>query len=63
MTDESNYSIAFALLGYWPKNLALVFQPMRSKSKNDFTRALSKYREIARNSDWFITLATPVVIG
>lgn len=63
MTDESNYSIAFAPLSDWPENLALVFQPMIGKSKNDFTRALSKYREIARNSDWFITLSTPVVIG
>ena len=42
---------------------------MRSKPKSiapctrDFSRALSKLLLIARNSDWFIALFTPVVIG
>ena len=29
----------------------------------DFSRALSKLQAIATNSDWFITLFAPVVIG
>ena len=33
MTVESNYVIAIASLSDWVKRLALVFQPMRSKTK------------------------------
>jgi len=57
------------MISDWLKSLAPVFQPMRSKSKSiapctrDYSRALSKLQVIARNSDWFITLFAPVVIG
>ena len=68
MTVEINYMIAIATLNDWLKRLALVFQPMRSKTKTnramyDFSRALSKLQVIARNCDWFIALFVPVVIG
>ena len=35
MTVESNYVIAIATLGDWLKRVALVFQPMRSKTKTN----------------------------
>ena len=47
----------------------LDFQPVRSKTKQiasctrDFSRALRKLTVTVRNSDWFITLFAPVVIG
>ena len=69
MTVESNYAIAIAELSDCLKSLALVFQPMRSDTKpiapctRDFSRALSKLEVIARNSDCFISLFGPVVIG
>ena len=70
MTVESNYVIAIATLSYWLKRLAPVFQPMRSKTKTnrtictrDFSPTLSELQVIARNCDWFISLAAPVVIG
>ena len=51
-------------------NLMLVFQPMRSKAKTQlhlvhmfFYHILSKLQELARNSDGFIRLFSPVVIG
>ena len=52
MTVHSNYAIAIASLSDWLKNLAPVFQLMRSKTKTnritrDFSRALS-YRESLR---------------
>ena len=68
MTVESKYAIA-TFIGDWLKNFAPVFQPIRSKPKTialcrrDFSRPLSKLKGIARNSDWFIALSTPVVIG
>ena len=37
MTVESNYVIAIAKLSDWLKNLAPVFQPMRSKTKTNRT--------------------------
>ena len=58
-----------ATVSDWLKNVHPVFQPMRSKVKpiafctRNFSRALSKLHVIARNSDWFITLFAPVVIG
>lgn len=58
--------IAIATLGDWIKGLAPVFQPMASKIKtSDFSRAfrLSKLQAIARTSDWYIALFTPVLIG
>ena len=62
MTVESNCAIAISTLGDWPKNLTLVFQPMRSKTKSNRTRALSKLQVIAGDSDWYIALFSPVVI-
>ena len=47
MTVECNYAIAIATLSDWLKQLATVFQAMRSKTKpivlstRDFSRALS----------------------
>ena len=60
MTVGSNYTIAIATLNDWLKNLALDFQPMRSKTKTntnrnctrDFSRALNKLQVSARKSDW-----------
>ena len=58
-----------ATVSDWLKNVHPVFQPMRSKVKTNrilyarFSRALNKLHVIARNSDWFITLFAPVVIG
>ena len=46
-----------------------IFNQREEKSKpiaastRDFSRALSKLQVIARNSDWFIALFAPVVIG
>ena len=51
------------------KNIAPVFQPMRSTTKTNrtllarFFRASSKLQVIARNSAWFTTLFAPVMIG
>ena len=67
MTVKSNYVISIATLSGWLKRLAPNFQPMRSKTKTNrtrhFSRALSKLQVIARNSDWFIALFAPAVIG
>ena len=46
-----------------------IFQPMKRKTKTNctlstpFFPALSKLQVIAMNSDWFIALFPPVVIG
>ena len=37
MAVESNYAIAIATLGDWPKNLAPVLQPTRSNTKTNRT--------------------------
>ena len=65
MPVERNYAIAIATLCDWLKNLAPVFQAIRSEAKNncDFSRALSKIQLIDRNSDWFIALFVTVVIS
>ena len=72
MTIESNYAIAIAKLSDWLINLALpsVFQPIRGKTKSNgnlcarfFPLLEQKLQVIARNSDWFIALFAPVVIG
>ena len=69
MTAESNYTIAIATLSDWLKNLALDFQPTRSKNKTnrnctrDFSLALSKLQVTARNSDWFIALSAMNLLG
>ena len=69
MTVERNHSTAIATPSDWLKNLALVFQPIRSKPPKTnrtlyarlFSRALSKLQAIT--SDWFIVLFVPVAIG
>ena len=66
MTVESNYAIRIASLSDWLKNLALLFQPTRSKTKTNptlcarFFAALSK---LQFSVDWFNALFVPVVIG
>ena len=51
------------------KDLRQFFNQWESKPKpiapctHDFSRASSELQLIARNRDWFITLAAPVVIG
>ena len=35
MAVEGNYAIAIAKLRYWPRNVAPVFQPRRSKTKTN----------------------------
>ena len=55
----------------WLKNLAPVLPPVRSKTKAyanrtlyaRFSRASSKLQVIARSSDWFNVLFSPVVIA
>ena len=64
---ESNYGTAIAALNDSLKNLAPIFQLMRSKTKRTLlnaiiSRVLSKLHVIARNSDWFIALLALVVI-
>ena len=61
MAVESNYAIAIATRGGWLKSLAPVFQ--RIKASRDFSRALMKLLLRARNSDLFIALFAPVMIG
>ena len=71
MTVESNYVIAIAAVCDWLKNLAPVFQPMKSKNKTKtnctfcvlpFPRYLSQVGVFSLNSDWFIVLCASVVI-
>ena len=67
MTGESNDVIAIYTLSGCLKSLAAFFQPITSKTNRilarDFFRALKKLEIIARNSDRFIVLFAPVVIG
>ena len=49
----------FALLrSDWP-----LFQPMKTKTKRAFSRALRRLHEIASNSDWLTELSSSLVIG
>ena len=67
MTVKSNNALAIAAVSDWIKNLAPVFQPMRSETNRTtyalFSRALNKIQVIGRNSDWFIARFAPVVIS
>ena len=69
ITVEGIKAIAIAKLIYWLKNQPPVFQPSGSKTKTNgilyarVCRALSGLRVFARNSDWFIALLAPAVIG
>lgn len=65
------YAIAIAsIYNDWLKNVAsLFFSKWEAKSKaiapctGYFFRVLSKLQVLSRNSDWFIALFSPVVIG
>lgn len=59
MTVESNFAIAITTHSDWLQNLAPVGYPLDALS----SRAWSKSHVIARNSDWFIALFAPDVIG
>ena len=48
------------MLSDWLKNLGLFIQPMRSKAKTKINRKLQVF---AIDSDWFIVVFSPVVIG
>ena len=69
ITVEGIKAIAIAKLIDWLKNLPPVFQPSGSKTKTNgilyarVCRALSGLPVFSRNSDWFIALLAPVVIG
>mgnify|MGYP006862608481 CR=1 FL=1 len=72
MDVESNYAIAIAWLGNRPKKLSRQFfnqweaKPKRkplAPCMRDYSRALIKLQVIAKDSDWFIALFAPVVIG
>ena len=74
MTVESNYVIVIATLSDSLKSLAPVYQSITSKTKTirtlyawffqRFEKVICNWQVIiARNSDWFITLFAPVVIG
>ena len=73
MTVERNYAIvnaiAHAMLSDWLKNIASVFQPMRSKTKINrplYARFFPLFEQAtgkSSNVDWFIALFTAVVIG
>ena len=63
MTVESSYVIAIAtdsrqFSNQWEAKLKAIVLCTR-----DFSRAFSDIEVIARNSDWFVTLSAPVVIG
>ena len=66
---ESYCAIAIATLSDWLKNLAPVFKRMSSEGKPmvscelDFSCTLSKLLVIDKNSDWFLVLFAPFVIG
>ena len=52
MTVESSYAIAIATLSDWLKDLASVFQPMRSKTKTNRTlhaRFFPRFEQVTGN--------------
>ena len=69
MTVESNFVIAIATLSVGLKDSRQFFNQREAKPKpiapctRDFSRASSELQVIARNSDWFMALFVPVVIG
>ena len=70
MIVERNDAIAIVTLCDWLENLTPVFQPMRSKTKTyrlvHLVAAIFPRFELqvtATNSNWFITLLVPVLIG
>ena len=69
MSVESNYVRAIVTLSDWLKNPPPVSKRIRSKSKTNcsiyvrYLQRLEMLHLIATNSDWFIALFAPVVIG
>ena len=69
MTVECNYMIAIANLEIGLKHSRQFCNQREAKPKpiapcrRDFSRASSELQVIARNSDWFMALFVPVVIG
>ena len=67
MTVKSNNTITIATLGW--EILCQFFNQREAKPKpiapctHDFSCSLGKLQVIARNSDWFIALFAPIVIG
>lgn len=62
MTVKSNY--VTATLSNWLKNLVPVFQSMKSKIGTiNCVFFLGFEQEIEKNSDWFLVLFAPMVIG
>ena len=52
MTVESNFAVAVATPSDWLKNLALVFQPMRKKTKTSRTlraRFFPRFEQVTVN--------------
>ena len=69
MTVKGNDAIAIATFSDWLKNLAPILRNDEKQNRNpapctrDVSRALNELDVIAQNSDWFIALFAPVVIG
>ena len=66
MTVKGNDAISIATFSDWLKNLAPILrnnEKPRTPCTRDVSRALSKLDVIAQNSDWFIALFAPDVIG
>ena len=70
MIGESNFAITMVTLCDWLEHLTPVFQPMKSKTETyclvHLVRAIFSRHELeimARNSDWFIALFVPILIG
>ena len=70
MIGESNFAITIVTLCDWLEHLRPVFQPMKSKTETyrlvHLVRGIFSRLELeimARNSDWFIALFVPILIG
>ena len=65
MTVEGNYTTGIATLSDWLNKFTPVFPSVGSKAPcaRDFSRTLSNLQVMARISNWFITLFTPVMIS
>ena len=64
MTLESNYAIAIATLGHWLKNLVLVYEPMRNKTKTNRTlhaRFFARFEQVTSNCWEFCLLPADVI--
>ena len=70
MTVESNFAIAIVMLIDWFKNLALVYQPKRTKTKTNrdlHAGSFPRFEQVTWNcyefSDWFSALFESAVLG